>query len=154
MCRASHLAGRAINVTRTTAAHALSYSLTARFGLRHGHAVALLLGQVLMHNSCVTEADVVGPLGPAAVRQRVAEVVDLCGVPSAEAVLSLVADLLNTGGLSASLTEAGIGPEHIASIAADVNVERLANNPRICTTTGLMAMLNGAAVPARRVTTC
>lgn len=37
----AHLAGKAINITRTTAPHALSYVLTSKYGYPHGHAVAL-----------------------------------------------------------------------------------------------------------------
>jgi alcohol dehydrogenase class IV len=37
----SHLAGRAIAVTRTTVPHALSYTMTSHYGYPHGHAVAL-----------------------------------------------------------------------------------------------------------------
>jgi alcohol dehydrogenase len=40
MAIGSHLAGRAIDISKTTAAHALSYNLTKRFGVSHGHAVA------------------------------------------------------------------------------------------------------------------
>ncbi len=43
MLEAAHLAGRAIDISKTTAAHAFSYILTSTFGLPHGHAVALLL---------------------------------------------------------------------------------------------------------------
>ncbi len=39
----SHLAGQAINITRTTAPHALSYPLTSYFGFPHGQAVSLSL---------------------------------------------------------------------------------------------------------------
>ncbi len=39
---ASNLAGRAINISATTAPHALSYGLTSKFGIAHGHAVALV----------------------------------------------------------------------------------------------------------------
>ncbi len=41
MLRAAHLAGRAINITQTTAGHAMAYGLTAKYGIAHGHAVAL-----------------------------------------------------------------------------------------------------------------
>ena len=34
-------AGKAINITRTTVPHALSYTLTSKYGYPHGHAVAL-----------------------------------------------------------------------------------------------------------------
>ena len=43
MIEASNLAGKAINITKTTAAHAMSYKLTSVYGLAHGHAVALAL---------------------------------------------------------------------------------------------------------------
>ena len=44
MSKAAHLAGKAINITTTTAPHAISYPITTCTGLQHGHAVALTLG--------------------------------------------------------------------------------------------------------------
>jgi alcohol dehydrogenase class IV len=41
--QAANLAGRAINISRTTAAHAMSYKITTLFALPHGHAVALTM---------------------------------------------------------------------------------------------------------------
>ncbi len=41
--RAASLAGRAINITTTTAAHAMSYKLTSIFKIPHGEAVALCM---------------------------------------------------------------------------------------------------------------
>jgi len=38
--------GRAINITATTAAHAMSYKITSLYGLPHGHAVAICLPEV------------------------------------------------------------------------------------------------------------
>ncbi len=43
---AAYLAGCAINITRTTAGHAMSYNLTQKFNIAHGHAVALCLTYV------------------------------------------------------------------------------------------------------------
>ena len=40
---AAHTAGRAIAITRTTFAHAMSYSLTTHFGWKHGCAAAICL---------------------------------------------------------------------------------------------------------------
>ena len=37
----SYLAGKAINISQTTAGHALCYKLTTHYGIAHGHAVAL-----------------------------------------------------------------------------------------------------------------
>ena len=41
MMEGANLAGKAINITRTTAPHAMSYTLTSKYGYPHGHAVAL-----------------------------------------------------------------------------------------------------------------
>lgn len=43
---AANLAGKAINITQTTAPHAMSYKLTSLYGLPHGHAVAICLPEV------------------------------------------------------------------------------------------------------------
>jgi len=40
---AANYAGRAINITQTTAPHAFSYKITSMYGLSHGHAVAVCL---------------------------------------------------------------------------------------------------------------
>ena len=39
----AYWAGRAINITKTTAPHAYSYAFTSDYGYQHGHAVALTL---------------------------------------------------------------------------------------------------------------
>ena len=41
---ASNLSGKAIDITKTTAPHAISYPLTKLFNIPHGYAVALILG--------------------------------------------------------------------------------------------------------------
>ena len=46
MLFASNIAGKAINITQTTAGHAMSYKLTSMFGIAHGHAAALCVSQI------------------------------------------------------------------------------------------------------------
>ena len=46
----SHLAGKAINISKTTAPHAISYPFTSLFGIDHGHAVSLTLEKFLSFN--------------------------------------------------------------------------------------------------------
>lgn len=43
MMSAAYTAGKAINITQTTAGHAMSYKLTSLYGIAHGHAVALCI---------------------------------------------------------------------------------------------------------------
>ncbi|MBR6274876.1 MAG: phosphonoacetaldehyde reductase [Lachnospiraceae bacterium] len=46
MMIAAHTAGKAINITQTTAGHAMCYKITSLFGVAHGHA-AMLCDRVL-----------------------------------------------------------------------------------------------------------
>jgi alcohol dehydrogenase class IV len=46
----SYWAGRAIDISRTTAAHALSYYMTANYGIPHGHAVYMMFPYVCKAN--------------------------------------------------------------------------------------------------------
>lgn len=41
MLKAANMAGKAINITQTTAGHAMCYRITSLFGCAHGHAAAL-----------------------------------------------------------------------------------------------------------------
>tara|TARA_X000000950_G_C13910264_1_gene658715 strand:+ start:3563 stop:4684 length:1122 start_codon:yes stop_codon:yes gene_type:complete len=50
MAEAACYSGKAINITKTTAPHAVSYPLTAHFNLSHGHAVSITLNDFLKFN--------------------------------------------------------------------------------------------------------
>lgn len=50
MIKAANLAGEAINISKTTAPHALSYPFTSHFGISHGHAVAITFNEFLEYN--------------------------------------------------------------------------------------------------------
>lgn len=48
--RGSYWAGRAIDISRTTAAHAFSYYLTSHYGIPHGHAVYMVFEYICRNN--------------------------------------------------------------------------------------------------------
>ena len=50
MLLASNLAGKAINISKTTGPHAVSYPFSSMFGIDHGHAVSLSLEKFLLFN--------------------------------------------------------------------------------------------------------
>ncbi len=50
MCIASNLAGKAINISKTTAPHATSYPFTSLFNISHGHAVSLFFQSFFKFN--------------------------------------------------------------------------------------------------------
>ena len=131
MLDAAHLAGRAIDVSRTTAPHALSYAITLGFGVPHGHAVGLTLGAVFPYNARVSESDVGDPRGPGWVRERMAELCGVLGCEEAESARTLLHELMERIGLETRLRKLGVSRGDLPGLVRSVNEERLANNPRV-----------------------
>ena len=131
MARSAHLAGKAINISRTTACHALSYTLTSRFDVPHGFAVALTLPSMLIFNSAVGDADCCDPLGCARVRQRIERIVAILECPNAEAAAARLTDLMTQVDCPTRLRQVGLQTGRDLATAVDtVNQQRLSNNPR------------------------
>ena len=128
MLLGSHLAGRAINISKTTASHAMSYQLTQRFGIAHGHAVALTLGHIASVSARVSEEDALLQGGARVVRDRVTRAAGYLGATPAE-MGACVAELLADLGLARSLRDAGVPREALREIATRVDPVRLGNNP-------------------------
>ena len=53
---ASNLVGKAINIAKTTSAHAISYYFTSNHGVRHGHAVSLFIGKIYDYNYALLDS--------------------------------------------------------------------------------------------------
>lgn len=145
MCKASHLAGRAIDISKTTAPHAVSYSLTSFLDVPHGHAVSLTLGEFFVYNSQVSEGDVMDSRGADYVRGAMGDLNKLLGVDHASAARTLLSNLMRKIGLETRLSELGISKDGHDLILDNVNIERLLNNPRRLTREHLDALLNNIA---------
>lgn len=130
MAKAAHLAGNAINVTRTTTPHALSYYFTLRFGVAHGHAVALTLGELLEFNALVGEGRCADPRGAAFVKERLAELLELMGCRDAREGKKKIWELMDSTGLERDFRRLGIGPDDFRKGLDEINWERAKNNPR------------------------
>jgi alcohol dehydrogenase class IV len=143
MARAANYAGRAINITRTTAPHALSYALTAGFGVPHGQAVALTLPLFFGFNHGVTEMDVADARGATYVRRMLEELSSLLGCSTVTEAGRSVQDLMNAIGLATSFQALGIDKQKaIDTMAAEVNTERLVNNPRRVTSEQIVGLVH------------
>ena len=116
MMKASNLAGRAINISRTTAAHAMSYSITSKYGLPHGHAVALNIAKLLKYNKNVDNDTLNDKRGVDFVKQRMKEIYDTIGFQDAEEYFSNLF--------------IKIGIEYKDYKSDYIDPERLKNNPR------------------------
>jgi len=140
MMKASNLAGRAINITRTTAPHAVSYTFTTHFGIPHGHAVGLTLGKFLVYNNEVDETDCTDQRGAPYVRKTIAELCVLLGAEDADSARNRIDSLMTAIGLE-DIFKLNLKREDLDLIAENVNTERMINNPRRITREGLNRIL-------------
>lgn len=111
---AAHLAGKAINISRTTAAHALSYKITSRYGIQHGHAVALSIAGLFVKNIEIMPEDQQKALLTAMRIQK-------------DGIRDYFHNLMAEIGLEDDLGKLGISD--LNEIVASVNIQRLGNNP-------------------------
>ncbi len=132
MMEAAHLAGKAINIAKTTAAHALSYTLTSHYGLPHGHAVAMMLPWVFELNAAVQELDLNDPRGMGFVGPRMDELCAMLHCGSADDVARFLQRLAFRIGLDGAwVGGSGADIAEIRSSMVDhANMERMGNNPR------------------------
>ena len=143
MSEAAHLAGRAINHTKTTAPHAVSYPITSNFGVAHGHAVALILAALFPFNAGVSESDTLDQRGVEYVRARLGELYRMLGVEDAHAARSAVLGRIGEIGLATTLVDLGINgePEIATIVSQGFNPARVNNNPRRLTEPALTEIL-------------
>ncbi|MFV2066208.1 MAG: phosphonoacetaldehyde reductase [Pirellulales bacterium] len=131
MSEAAHLAGQAINISRTTASHALSYAITMQYGVPHGFAVALTLVPLLRYNAQLTDSDCIDPRGSDHVRQRIGQLLAICQCSDVEAACDTLRALIEQVGGLVHLAQIGAASDvAIEHLARQVNAQRLSNNPR------------------------
>lgn len=104
MMEAANLAGQAINISTTTAAHAMCYKITSLYGFQHGHAAAICLPEVWKHIEAAMGEHVVP------------------GITLGDFVA--IIDELGMGYPVSDDAE-----KDIEVLAGSVNVQRLSNNP-------------------------
>jgi alcohol dehydrogenase class IV len=135
---AGHLSGHAIARAPTSSCHAISYPLTLRAGLAHGHACGVSLGRMLCYNAAVTEADCTDPRGADRVRDVVGRIVTALGEASPYQVSERVDAFLRQHGL-ATLDEVPVAPAVLAHDA--LAYPRSRDNPRVLTLARLTRQL-------------
>lgn len=141
MMKAANLSGKAINITKTTLPHALSYFLTSHFNIPHGHAAALTLGTIFQYNSETKDNDCNDDRGAKYVRENISDLCSILGVSNATQSKNIITQLMIKIGLKTSLRDLGIGKNELERIAKSVNLERLKNNPRKISFENLMEIL-------------
>lgn len=142
MSRAANLAGKAINITKTTAPHAVSYSMTSYFNVPHGQAVSITLGEFMEYNYGVSEKDISGTKSVFEIKQSIEELISLTGCKDIDEAKEKLKQLMKRINLKTRLSELNIKTKKdLDLILSNVNTERLQNNPRAITRNGLENIL-------------
>ena len=130
MSLAANLAGKAINISKTTAAHAVSYPITKFLDIPHGHAVALTLGSFFVINSHYSESQLNDSRGIQYFDNIIKELLNLFNCSESEQVNQRLNQIMANIGLEANLKsifrKKNIDYELIKK---EINLERLNNNP-------------------------
>lgn len=123
---AANYAGRAINITQTTAPHAFSYKITSMYGLPHGHAVAICLPVIWRYmvenmDKCIDNR---GQYELATTFRQIANAMGTSDVKSAIEAFSLLLDVM---GIQNPVV--GDRKKELDILVCSVNPTRLKNNP-------------------------
>ena len=124
MLMAAHFAGKAINITQTTAGHAMCYKITSLLGPSHGHA-AILCDRVLFPWMVENTDKCIDSRGEEYIKKTLDEIAGMFGYASAEEGKSCLEDIFAKLGLS--VPEAA--DEDIDKLKVSVNPVRLKNHP-------------------------
>lgn len=116
---ASNYAGRAINITATTAAHAMSYKITSMYRFPHGHAVAVCMPEVWEYVLSHTD-DCIDTRGSEYLRETLSQISELITLDQFKAMLVK---------MDMQYPEAGNREEELETLTKSVNPIRLKNNP-------------------------
>lgn len=140
--KAANLSGKAINITKTTACHSIAYPITSYFGVPHGHAVGLTLGDILVFNSEVKRNDCNDSRGPEYVKKTIQELSKMIGADSEYEAKEKINHMMKEMGLKTSFSELGISKDDTEIILNNgFKPERVANNPRHLTRESLREVL-------------
>lgn len=114
MSEGAYWAGKAINITKTTAPHAFSYPFTSHYGIPHGHAVALTFPYIADYN--FSKGNI-----PVFKKDKLSKLLNV----NDNICLSLK-NYINQIGLYTPVMDYDAD-----IILSEINLERLANNPAV-----------------------
>lgn len=130
MIEAANLAGKAINVSKTTAPHAWSYGITSHYGVPHGHAIWLTLPAIFQIHAQADEAQITDMRGVEYLRGIVHRLMQILSIPSASRSASVLRDYVARIGVDPHLSRIGADTvDKRRLLSEQVNMERMANNP-------------------------
>lgn len=124
MLKAANMAGKAINITQTTAGHAMCYKITSLFGCAHGHAAALC-DRVLYPWMIQNTDKCVDPRGEEYLMGILNQIAVALGCDGAEAGAEKLKQLIDELEFEVPVAS----EEQFATLKTSVNPVRLKNHP-------------------------
>ena len=130
MCLGSNYAGMAINISKTTAPHALSYALTSYYNIPHGRAVAFFMGKFFIINSTYSESEnfsLCNELELSSIMQTIFEVFEVKDGKECSLKWDQLLDELN---VYYTFEKYNLERDECRQIVMqNINIDRLRNNP-------------------------
>lgn len=126
MAIAANLAGKAINISKTTAPHATSYPFTSLFNLSHGHSVSLFFEKFFKFNyENLNRSDTFFDL-----KNRFDLIFKILNVKNIKEFNTKISTLKRQADLEDNLVKLNINiQKHSKNIMKGINLLRLGNNP-------------------------
>lgn len=125
MLKAANIAGKAINITQTTAGHAMSYKVTSLFHIAHGHAAALCVSKVWRYmidnmDKCIDQR------GSEYLGDLFMTIADVMGVDNVRSAVDMFDSFVDS--LQLEIPQIQV-EENYNILKTSVNPVRLKNNP-------------------------
>ena len=130
MLEASNLAGQAINISKTTAAHAWSYGITGQHGIAHGHAVWLTLPIIFQKHSDAVAHKVTDPRGLEHLTNILKKLMNTLSIQSPDQASSYLKKYLSSINVESDLYNIGANTTELRKLLSQkANMHRMSNNP-------------------------
>ena len=141
LAKASYYAGKAINITKTTGPHSLSYGFTTNYGISHGHAVSLFLPFFINFHKNIDKDSCNDPRGHIFVMKQMKKIADILTVN----YFNLENEIINFFKelqIEINFKNLGIDQEGFNKAIQGLNQERLKNNPRFLSKQDIIEIYN------------
>lgn len=124
MLLAANVAGKAINITQTTAGHAMCYKITSLFDVAHGHA-AILCDRRLFPEMIRNTQACIDPRGEEYLKETLSDISRTMGCATAEEAAAKIEDIF----VKLELEVPQATEEQFEMLKTSVNPVRLKNHP-------------------------
>jgi alcohol dehydrogenase len=130
MLDGANLAGQAINISKTTAAHAWSYGITSKYGLPHGHAVWLTLPAIFQIHASANQHNTSDPRGTEHLNSIMLKLMDLLSIKEPTQASSVLTEFLANINVVSDMANLGLKTKNERyTLSQNVNMQRMSNNP-------------------------